>query len=198
MYCYCYNDSINYYDPTGHIAISTILIAALIGGAISAATAYGLDVVDNFSDGFEWSDFNTFSTENLIKYGFAFAGGALSGTLGAFGSTGLQLLGTFAGEMLESAYTFTSWENVGSALIMSVFSTTLDGVLTVGKNRIAKSYFNKGRSSLSTKANKQVKKFINKVVDPTNIHAIDLINRTNKLYGRLDNFAGSLHWLLTL
>ena len=131
MYCYCYNDSINYYDPTGHIAISTILIAALIGGAISAATAYGLDVVDNFSDGFEWSDFNTFSTENLIKYGFAFAGGALSGTLGAFGSTGLQLLGTFAGEMLESAYTFTSWENVGSALIMSVFSTTLDGVLTL-------------------------------------------------------------------
>ena len=187
-----------YVDPSGHIAINTLIFASLIGGAIAAGTAYGVDVVTNFSDGFDWSDFNTFTEENLIKYACAFAGGAISGALGAFGSTGLQLLGTFVGEMVENAYTFTSWENVGQALIMSVFSTTLDGVLTVGKNRLARSYFDKGRSNLSTKANKQIKKFLNKRIDPTNVHASDLINRTYKYYNRLGNFTGSIHWLLTL
>lgn len=187
-----------YVDPSGHIAINTLIFASLIGGAIAAGTAYGVDVVTNFSDGFDWSDFNTFTEENLIKYACAFAGGAISGALGAFGSTGLQLLGTFVGKMVENAYTFTSWENVGQELIMSVFSTTLDGVLTVGKNRLARSYFDKGRSNLSTKANKQIKKFLNKGIDPTNIHASDLINRTYKYYNRLDNLTGSIHWLLTL
>lgn len=100
--------------------------------------------------------------------------------------------------MVENAYTFTSWENVGQALIMSVFSTTLAGVLTVGKNRLARSYFDKGRSNLSTKANKQIKKFLNKGIDPNNVHASDLINRTYKHYNRLYNLTGSIHWLLTL
>ena len=108
------------------------------------------------------------------------------------------MLGTFVGEMVGNAYTFTSWENVGQALIMSVFSTMLDGVLTVGKNMLTKSYFNKGRGNLSTKANKQIKKFLNKGIDPTNVHASDLINRTYKYYNRLDNLASSIHWLLTL
>ena len=192
------NNPIMYADPSGHIAITTLIFAALICGAIATGTAYGVDVVTNFSDGFDWSDFNTFIEENLIKYACAFAGGAISGALGAFGSTGLQLLGTFVGEMVENAYTFTSWENVGQALIVCVFSTTLDGVLTVGKNRLARSYFDKGRSNLSTKANKQIKKFLNKGIDPTNVHASDLINRTYKYYNRLDNLTGSIHWLLTL
>ena len=187
-----------YADPSGHFAITTLIFAALIGGAIAAGTAYGVDVVRNFSDGFDWSDFYTFTEENLIKYACAFAGGAISGALGAFSSTGLQLLGTFAGEMVENAYTFTSWENVGQAVIMSVFSTTLDGVLTVGKNRLARSYFDKGRSNLSTKAYKQINKFLNKGIDPTNVHASNLIKRTNKYYNRLDNLTDSIHWLLTL
>lgn len=203
MYCYCLNNPISYADPSGHFVITTAALLALgkamlIGGLIAAGTAYGVDVVTNFSDGFELSDFNTFTKENLIEYACAFTGGAISGALGSFGNTGLQLLGTFVGEMVENAYSFTSWENVGQALIMSVFSTTLDGVLTVGKNRLTRSYFEKGRSNLSTRANKQIKKFLNKGIDPTNVHASDLINRTYKYYNRLDNFTGTIHCLLTL
>ncbi len=53
-------------------------------------------------------------------------------------------------------------------------------------------------SNLSTKANKQIKKFLNKGINPTNVHASDLIKRTYKYYNRLDNLTGLIHWLLTL
>ena len=100
--------------------------------------------------------------------------------------------------MVENAYTFTSWENVGTAIIMGVFSTTLDGVFTVSKNRLTKSYFIKGRSNLSKNANKKVNKFLYKGINPTNIHASNLINRTNKYYAKLDTITDTIHWLLTL
>ena len=77
LYVYCDNNPVNLCDHSGHLAISTLIFAALIGGAIS----------------------------------------------------------------------------VGTAIMMGAFSTTLDGVLIVSKNRLTKSYFNKGRSNLSKKDN---------------------------------------------
>jgi RHS repeat-associated protein len=37
LYAYCYNDPVNYKDPSGQIAIASLLIAAFITGAVSAA-----------------------------------------------------------------------------------------------------------------------------------------------------------------
>ena len=38
-FCYCNNDPINYVDPTGHIAISSIIVTIVIGACISAGFA---------------------------------------------------------------------------------------------------------------------------------------------------------------
>ena len=48
-----------------------------------------------------------FDFKNKNVEGYFHAGEAISSALGAFGSTGLQLFGTFVGEMVENTYTFT-------------------------------------------------------------------------------------------
>ena len=196
-----------YVDPSGHfvITVGSVLVAALVGGLLTAGIAYGSDVISNFSDGFEWSDFNNFE-DNWVKYVCAFAGGAISGALGALGSTSLQLLGTFVGEMVENAYTFTSWENVGKAISMSLMSTALDGILTIGKYSATRSYIQSGKAGLSKKASKQVDHFIEtassfkrtKIKSPTNIHAKDLIKNAEKFYTGMNTLTKLTHILFTL
>ncbi len=39
LYCYCMNNSINKYDPSGHFAISTLIIGAIIGFVVGGATS---------------------------------------------------------------------------------------------------------------------------------------------------------------
>ena len=162
------NNPIMYVDPSGHMAIWA---AALIGGFIALFTTYGFDVVKNFEDGVEWSDFNTFTNDNLVKYGCAFIGGTVSGTLGTIGSTGLKLFGTFVGEMIENSYTFDSWENFGDAIFISVLATSLDGFLTIGKNKATRKILESGMDNLSNKATRQVKKFISEEIEPNSVQA---------------------------
>ena len=39
LYCYCMNNSINKYDPSGHFAISTLIIGAIIEFVVGGATS---------------------------------------------------------------------------------------------------------------------------------------------------------------
>ena len=39
LYCYCMNNSINKYDSSGHFAISTLIIGAIIGFVVGGATS---------------------------------------------------------------------------------------------------------------------------------------------------------------
>lgn len=194
LYCYCLNNPVMLVDPSGHMAIWA---TALIGGLIALGTAYEIDVVNNFKDGVEWEDFNTFKKDSLIKYGCAFIGGVVSGALGAVGSTGLKLFGTFVGEMIESAYTFNSWENVGNAILISALATSLDGFLTISKNKATRKMLESGMDNLSNKATKQVKRFISEGIEPTSVQAQKLINKTLKYHEKLDKFAEYLLWMLT-
>ena len=181
LYTYCYNDPINNVDPSGCFAISAIIIGAIAGALISFGTAYAMDVVDNLEDGFDWTDFNTFK-DNWQKYLCAGIGGAVAGAFGAFGNAGLSFLGSFAGNMIESAYTFTSAENVGYAIWTSLLSGALAGAFTAASNKITKSYFDKSLSNVSKNARKQLNRFINKGFSPTNKVAIQIINNTAKLF----------------
>ena len=47
LYAYCNNDPVNKYDPTGHFAISALIIGALIGAAFGFGTAAYVDYVDD-------------------------------------------------------------------------------------------------------------------------------------------------------
>lgn len=47
LYCYCGNDPVNYFDPTGH---SAILIGLIIGAIIGAAAGFGLATYKDYKD----------------------------------------------------------------------------------------------------------------------------------------------------
>ena len=194
------------YDPSGHIAISTLIFGALIGAAISLVTTYAMDVLAEMQDGFDWSDFNTFEG-NLWKYGLAFIGGAISGFLGAYGSVGLSFVGDFVGNMVENAYTFTSAQNVGYAIWTSILAGGLAGIGTGVSNKLTKSYFDKGLANTTKNARKQINQYFKRLSKarpkdivklPTNDLALDLLNKTIKYNDRLNNITDGVNVILGL
>ena len=77
LYCYCGNDPVNYFDPTGHIAI---LIGLIIGAIIGAGIGFGVtacrDYIDDgkvFNGSIPWYEY-------VIS---AVVGGVIGGGLGA-------------------------------------------------------------------------------------------------------------------
>ena len=178
LYAYCNNDPVNKYDPTGHFAISALIIGAIVGAAIGFGTSYAIDVVTEMQDGFDWSDFNTFE-DNWQKYLCAAVGGAVSGAFGAVGGAGWAFVGEFAGSMIESAYTFTSSANVGNAIWTSLLSASLGGIFEISANKLTKAYFNNSVSWLSKNAQKQITRYLNKGTEITNVHALKLLKKTS-------------------
>ena len=180
------------YDPSGNSAVGAILIGAIIG----FACAYIPDVVANFDDGFEWSDFNTFEN-NWQKYLCATLGGAVSGAFGAVGGVGWSFMGEFVGGMIENSYSFNSAKNVGYAIWTSLLSASLGGMLDITANKITKSYFSKSMSVLSKNAQKQIKKYMKNGTKITNEHALKLIKNTELLNGVLTKGFKGLNVILT-
>ena len=75
LYAYCYNNPVNYCDPSGHGAIATLLISALLCGVISAgANALGQVVFDD-------ATFKTIQWERVAIAGLSgFASGLIPGS----------------------------------------------------------------------------------------------------------------------
>lgn len=193
LFAYCSNNPVNMVDPSGHFAISTLTIGLIIGALISTGTAYAIDVVNNFEDGFDWSDFNTIE-DNWKKYLLAGIGGAVAGAFGAVGNAGLSFLGSFMGNMIERAYTFTSAENVGYAIWTSLLSGALAGGFTAIGNKITKAYFNKTLSNASKGVQKQMGQFLKHMKKlPTKDTATQLIKGVEKAY----SFMGSIGTIST-
>lgn len=99
LWCYCGNNPIINCDPNGQFFILTsLLISVAIGALAAALSEYIPDVLKNVNeDGFQWSDFNTFSKENIRKYIGAGIGGAIGGLAGGFqfGLVGTMLISGF-------------------------------------------------------------------------------------------------------
>ena len=100
LYAYCGNDPINKYDPSGHFAISALIIGAIIGAAVGFGTAAYIDYQDDgeiFNDSVKWYDY----------LGATVLGGAIGAGLGAFAGmsfsatlpTGFAMAQTSAGTM---------------------------------------------------------------------------------------------------
>ena len=94
LYAYCLNNPVEYVDPTGHIVISSLLVA--IAGIIAGATMSGLFAGANASEG--------------ESFGSAFLGGFLNGLL--------RGVGLAAGRAVAAIGTIPSLV-VGGALALS-------------------------------------------------------------------------------
>ena len=101
LYSYCLNNPVMYSDPSGHFVFSAFLLSTLAGALVSFAFEYIPDVIENFRDGFDWSDFNTFE-EHGTEYIIAALKGAVTGA--AFGiGTGFGITAFKAGTAIKAS-----------------------------------------------------------------------------------------------
>lgn len=105
LYAYCGNDPVNYVDPSGHVAISTILIAMAIGFGVGAVIGGGFEIGKQvISNGWNVSEWDWWQIARSTL------GGGVSGAISAIpipGSGFLSYLGTFAIGGIAS--TFGGW-----------------------------------------------------------------------------------------
>ena len=120
LYLYCGNNPVNLYDPSGHLAITTILliIGAIIGASVGGVVAYDI-AEENGAEGWELAGWTI-----LGVIGGGFAGGALGYGIGT-----LPAVGAFAG---------TSF-SIGSGLTISAGGATAitAGITITGTQVIA-------------------------------------------------------------
>ncbi len=101
LYTYCYNNPLNYADPSGHFAITTAII---VGAAIGAVVSGGLNVYSQYKqnngnlnkNNFNWGSFALNTVIGGVAgavggYAGAYAYGALAAT---YGTTVLTAAGT--------------------------------------------------------------------------------------------------------
>lgn len=110
LYCYCGNDPVNYFDPTGH---SAILIGLIIGAIIGAAAGFGLATYKDYKD--DGKVFNG-SVEWYEYVGLTIAGGVIGGGLGAG-----------AGYIASS---------IGASFVAGGLSVSASGIATIGSGAI--------------------------------------------------------------
>ena len=92
LYCYCYNNPISYYDPSGHSAILVgLIIGAIVGACIGFGTAAYIDYQDDgqiFNGSVAWYDY----------LGATVLGGAAGAAIGA----GIGYIAPYIGSELSS------------------------------------------------------------------------------------------------
>ena len=144
LYCYCMNNPIMYSDPSGHIAISTLLLGMAIGFGIGFAIGGGFEIGKQiYANGWNPDDWD-WGQIGLSALGGGVAGAISSISLGtglvgylsafAFGGIGSVLGGWISGSV-------TSLETAGMAFLIggtaNVFGkgvTDIINKIKVGKN----------------------------------------------------------------
>ena len=99
LYCYCYNNPVMYVDPSGHLVISTLIIGALIGAAVS----FGTSIISQTLTGDKQVNWGQVALDTLI--------GGISGALGVSGIS--KVMSTIVGGVLGAA------SSIGGDLIVS-------------------------------------------------------------------------------
>ena len=136
LYAYCNNDPVNKYDPTGHFAISAIIVGAVIG----FASVYIPDVVENVKkDGFQFNDLLTINEDNFVEYIANTVGGALTGLVGGLGINTVisaPLVGVIDTLSAYFSGDISSWGEAAMHFGISTFVSSL----TLGTQRISAKY----------------------------------------------------------
>ncbi len=122
LYAYCCNDPVNYCDPSGHIAISTLIIGAIIGFIVGGATSA---ISQGLTNG--WDNINGWQV--LLD-------GTIGGISGALGASGINQIvsmivggvlgaaGSVGGDLIASGGNW-SQVNVGKAVLMGAIGVGL-------------------------------------------------------------------------
>ena len=120
LYAYCLNNPVMYSDGDGNFAVMT---SVLIGAIIGFACSYIPDVVTNFKDGFDWSDFNTFN-DNWVKY----IGATFGGAIGGFGTgIGTTMLFGGVGNIVSEAFS-GNLNSFGDVMLQFAFGALTSGI----------------------------------------------------------------------
>ena len=124
MYTYCGNDLINYYDPSGHFAISTLIILGLIAvGAAFGGTVAGVNSYNNGNRGWELAG---------DVLGGALIGGAIGGIVGYFAAPGIAAMLSSTGTIGGALAFAGGMGSTGAGIaISSVGQLALAGAVTL-------------------------------------------------------------------
>ena len=192
LYCYCYNDPVNYCDPSGHFVISSFLIglgiAAAIGAGIGAASYTVGQVIDYAITGnFEWSwgGFVGSTVGGALGGAFTFITGGVGSA--AFVSGAAITSGTMIGENISGDKSY-SWEDILiSAIISGGISAFSVGVMS--KIRISK--LNAGRGSMSAVSQQMYTKFRREMIRRISLKTFTKMLTIEAYNGIVGNF---LEW----
>ena len=116
LYCYCNNDPINKYDPSGHFSITSFLISVAIGALISIT----MEAIEDKKDG------QFFNDKDFWDYFGAGVSGAIGGMDG--NAVAAILLGGIA-SMVETAI---SDETTTYNMMSSFLSGAIGGLIGFG------------------------------------------------------------------
>lgn len=116
MYCYCNNNPISGYDPTGHFVITAVIIGAIIGATIGFGVAAYIDYNDDgeiFNNSVKWYDYLGATVLGVVGAGIGYFTPQIGGALSSFASTSFTLGGgltyTATGEaIISTGLTITS------------------------------------------------------------------------------------------
>lgn len=163
MYCYCGNNPIMYSDPSGHIAISALLLGMAIGFGVGFAIGGGFEIGKQiYANGWNPGDWD-WGQIGLSALGGGVAGAISSISLGtglvgylsafAFGGIGSALGGWISGSV-------TSWETAGMAFLIGGTANVLGKGVTdiINKIKVGKNIFvvaNKANKIASMSAKKK-------------------------------------------
>ena len=170
LYAYCGNDSVNRFDPTGHVFISVLVglgIAALIGAGIGAASYTAGQLIDYAITGdFEWSwgGFIGSTVGGAIGGAITFAtagiGGAFATMAGAFLSGAAMTSITMIGENISGDATYS----FGDILISSLISGGISMASVAIMSKIKIPSLNSGRGSMSAVSKQMYTKFQRQII----------------------------------
>ena len=177
LYCYCGNDPVNYKDPSGRLAITTIaiIVGALIGLAIGASSSVVAQLEEHNGD---WSQINW--------WGVAFDGvlGAINGGLAASGiniwwSIGLGAALSF-GSSVGKDYLFNDKNIDWNAAMKSLVVGALAGLMAgAGANNVKEGMhvtkFVNSKTILNRTITNGTKRAIARQTHAMNVHAIQLL-----------------------
>ena len=179
LYAYCAYNPIMFSDPTGHILLSSILVGAIVGFVVSAASSAVSQLITTGSVDI---------VETLIDGAFGALSGALAASgIGAVASAFIEGGLSFANSVITTGidqnwnFDWSDWVSMGASAIVSgvisytsangkwsldsteIFDTATRTSKKVG-DRIANGYYKKSTQIATKKAIKSASKYANKLM----------------------------------